>query len=73
MFDTWRKGISMSKQYEVHGHVSFSFTAIIDADSPDEAEEIAEKDKLAFFLQSMEEGDTPDDNDIDVEFAQPFK
>jgi len=63
----------MSKQYEVHGSVSFSFTAIIDADSPDEAEEIAEKDKLAFFLQSMEEGDTPDDNDIDVEFAQPFK
>ena len=60
----------MSKQYEVHGSVSFSFTAIIDADSADEAEEIAEKDKVAFFLQSMEEGDTPSDNDIDVEFAQ---
>ena len=60
----------MTKQYEVHGSVSFSFTAIIDADSPDEAETIAEKDRVAFFLQAMEEGDTPDENDIDVEFAQ---
>ena len=60
----------MTKQYEVHGSVSFSFTAIIDADSPDEAEVIAEKDRVAFFLQAMEEGDTPDDNDIEVEFAQ---
>jgi hypothetical protein len=62
----------MSKQYEVHGSVSFSFTAIIDADSADEAEAIAEKDPVAFFLQSLEEGDTPDENDIDVEFAQPW-
>jgi len=61
----------MGKQYEVHGSVSFSFTAIIDADSPDDAEAIAEKDRVAFFLQALEEGDTPDDNDIDVEFAQP--
>ena len=63
----------MSKQYEVHGSVSFSFTAIIDADSPDEAEAIAEKDKVAFFLQAMEEGDTPYDNDIEVEFAQRWE
>lgn len=60
----------MTKQYEVHGSVSFSFTAIIDANSPDEAEAIAEKDPVAFFLQSLEEGDLPDENDIDVEFAQ---
>jgi hypothetical protein len=62
----------MTKQYEVHGSVNFSFTAIIDADSPDEAAAIAEKDRVAFFLQSMEEGDTPDDNDIEVEFAQAW-
>jgi hypothetical protein len=59
--------------YEVHGSVSFSFTAVFEAESADAAEEMAENDKLAFFLQSMEEGDTPDENDIDVEFAQAFR
>jgi hypothetical protein len=63
----------MSNQYVVHGSVSFSFSAIIDANSPDEAEAIAEKDPVAFFLQSLEEGDLPDENDVDVEFAQPWK
>lgn len=60
------------KSYEVHGNVSFSFTAVYEADSAEAAEEMAENDKLAFFLQSLEEGDTPDENDIDVEFAQVF-
>ena len=59
--------------FEVHGYVSFSFTAIIEADSAEEAEAKAEADKEAFFLQSLDEGDRPDENDIDVEFAQPFK
>lgn len=59
--------------YEVFGNVSFSFTAIIEADSADAALEKAESDKLAFFLKSLEEGDTPDGNDIDVEFAQEFR
>ena len=64
----------MSKrQYEVHGSVSYSFTAIIDANSSDEAESIAETDPVAFFLQSLEEGDLPDENDVDVEFAQRWK
>lgn len=60
-------------QFEVHGNVSFSFTAIIEADSEDQATAIAESDREAFFMQSLDEGDRPDDNDIDVEFAQPFK
>lgn len=59
--------------FEVHGNVSFSFTAIIEADSADDAQLKAESDKEAFFLQALDEGDRPDDNDIDVEFAQPFK
>ncbi|AYQ99916.1 hypothetical protein HWB96_gp02 [Arthrobacter phage Mendel] len=63
----------MGKQFEVHGSVSFSFTAIIDAATADAAEAIAERDKVAFFLQALEEGDTPDENDIDVEFAQKWE
>jgi len=59
--------------FEVHGNVSFSFSAIIEAATAEEAEAKAEADKEAFFLQSLEEGDRPDENDIDVEFAQPFK
>ena len=58
--------------FEVHGHVSMSFTAIIEAESAEQAEAIAQDDPVAFFLQALEEGDTPDDSDIEVEFAQAW-
>lgn len=60
-------------EWQVHGNVSMSFSAIIEAESEDAAIAIAEKSPVEFFIQSLEEGDEPAASDIEVEFANPWR
>ncbi|WP_159702764.1 hypothetical protein [Arthrobacter sp. 18067] len=59
--------------FEVHGNVSYSFSAIIEADSAEQAESLALADREGFWQLAVEQGDVPDASDIDVEFAQAWR
>jgi hypothetical protein len=56
--------------FEVFCNVSYSFSVIVDAEN---AEAAAALDPVQLFQSGLEQGDLPDENDIDVEFAQPWK
>ena len=61
-------------EWEVGGSVSWSFTCIIpDAKSEEDAIAQMERDKVQFFLDALEQGDLPDESDVDVEFANQVK
>ena len=60
-------------KYEVRITADFSGTVHVEADSEDEAIDIVDSAKSEYLQDSLDSGDFPDKQDIEVEYANKIK